>query len=109
MCCAGTSSIGGAFSLKGAPRSRAKPSRPFSRIEMEFPPLARCVAGRSERSDDGVSAPKVQGFRGRHHSFHGRAKQGEGRNCMDSSEVDKRRGGREGLDAVVHGRETREG
>ena len=65
---AGTSSTSGVFSSKGAWRSRSRPLRPFSH-EVELLASAHCVAGRTEWSYTILSASKIEGFFGRHHSF----------------------------------------
>ena len=61
---------------------------PWVKMELLAPPY--CVVRRFERGDEGVSAPEVEGFRGRDHSFHGREKQGVGWYCRESVEVNKK-------------------
>ena len=74
---------------------------------MEVLAPSHCASRRAERSDESVSASEAEGFRGRYHSIHGRVKQGAGRHCGKGSDVCKEGGGREGLEAVDHGRRER--
>ena len=77
--------------------------RGYLGVEMEVLAPSHCASRRAERCDESVSASEAEGFRGRYHSIHGRAKQGAGRQCGKGSNVCKEDGGREGLEAVDHG------
>ena len=102
--CGGTSSIRGGSNLRDVWRSRCKPSRPSSLGKSGATPPSYSVARRAEQSDEGVSATKVEGFRGRHHSRHGRVRQGVGRHSREGFEIIKnQQSGREGSEVVDHG------
>ena len=50
-------------------------------VDVELLAPSHCAPRCCESSDEGVPAKEAEGFRGHHHSFHGRAKQGIARHC----------------------------